>query len=54
MDVHQNGFGLVELTPDVMSVTYHQLDVTGPANRSRPTVRFDSVPEDPQPTITRF
>ena len=54
MDIHRNGYGLVELTPDAMSVTFRALDATSPAATPVPSVRFDTLAGDPQPEVTRY
>ena len=52
MDIHRNGYGLVELTDASMSVTFMGLDATSPAATAVPTVRFDTTPGDPRPVVT--
>ena len=52
MDIHRNGYGLVELTNASMSVTFMGLDATSPAATAVPTVRFDTTPGDPRPVVT--
>lgn len=54
MDIHRNGYGLVELTPDAMSVTFRALDASSPAATPVPSVRFDTLAGDPQPQVTRY
>ena len=54
MEIVDNGYGLVELTPDAMTVTFHQLDPSVPWNLPTPAVRFDTTPGDPRPTITHL
>jgi alkaline phosphatase D len=52
MDIHRNGYGVVALSPDAMTVTFHALVPTEPGSTPVPSVRFDTVPGQPRPTIT--
>jgi phosphodiesterase/alkaline phosphatase D-like protein len=52
MEIRRNGYGLVEVTPSGMSVTFHQLNATYRAAMPEPAVRFDASPGVVQPTIT--
>jgi alkaline phosphatase D len=54
MDVQDNGYGLVELTPEGTTVTFHQLNPSGRWNLPVPRVRFDATPGDPRPTVTHL
>lgn len=52
MEIRQNGYGLLDATPDRMTVTYHELKPTFPNVLPRPKVRFTATPGVVQPTVT--
>ncbi|MFN7151811.1 MAG: hypothetical protein ACK4V6_20315, partial [Microthrixaceae bacterium] len=54
MEIRRNGFGLVEVTPSAMSVTFHELTPTDPWATPAPRVRFDTVPGVVRPTVTEL
>jgi alkaline phosphatase D len=54
MEIRRNGFGLVEVTPSAMSVTFHELTPTDPWATTSPRVRFDTVPGVVRPTVTEL
>ena len=51
-EIRRNGYGLVEVTPSGMSVTFHQLNPVFRSATPTPRVRFDAVPGVVQPTVT--
>ncbi|HLU41517.1 MAG TPA: alkaline phosphatase D family protein, partial [Microthrixaceae bacterium] len=54
MEVRRNGYGLLEATPEGMTVTFHELRPTSRQALPTPRVRFTATPGVVQPTVTRL